>query len=152
MTVALHYIYNTPEDRIVWDVGHQSYPHKILTGRRDGMHSPKNATACPSRNAASEYDTFGVGHAGTSLVPPKAWPRASNARALNASSAVIGDGAMTAAAFEALNHAGECGTDMLVILNDNEMSISPNVGAIGLSHADVVRPPLLIGSRRRKRV
>ena len=134
LTVALHYVYNTPEDRIVWDVGHQSYPHKILTGRRDGMHSVRKrdgVSPFPKRSE-SEYDTFGVGHAGTSIGAAQGMAEGIKRSGTNRQViAVIGDGAMTAGqAFEALNHAGECGTNMLVILNDNEMSISPNVGAL----------------------
>ncbi len=134
LTVALHYVYNTPDDRLVWDVGHQSYPHKILTGRREEMHSVRKwggVTPFPKRSE-SEYDTFGVGHAGTSVgaaagMAIAAAHSGSDRRAV----AVIGDGALTCGmAFEALNHAGGLGTRMLVVLNDNEMSISPNVGAL----------------------
>jgi 1-deoxy-D-xylulose-5-phosphate synthase len=134
LTVALHYVYNTPDDRLVWDVGHQSYPHKILTGRREQMHSVRQwegVSPFPKRSE-SPYDTFGVGHAGTSI--GAAQGMAEGARRMGSQrqvAAIIGDGAMTSGmAFEALNHAGECETDMLVILNDNEMSISPNVGAL----------------------
>ncbi len=134
LTVALHYLFDTPEDRIVWDVGHQAYPHKILTGRRDAMHSVRKwggITPFPKR-AESEYDTFGVGHAGTSIGAAVgmaiAAKRSGSGRHIVA---VIGDGGLTCGmAFEALNHAGGMETDMLVILNDNEMSISPNVGAL----------------------
>ena len=134
LTVALHYVFNTPQDRLVWDVGHQSYPHKILTGRRDQIHSVRKSqgiTPFPKR-AESEYDTFGVGHAGTSIGGAQGMAEAiSRLGSDRKVVAVIGDGAITAGmAFEALNHAGEIGTDMLVILNDNEMSISPNVGAL----------------------
>ena len=134
LTVALHYIFNTPDDRLVWDVGHQSYPHKILTGRRDEIHTVRKwrgITPFPKR-AESEYDTFGVGHAGTSIGGAQGMAEAIKRLGLDRKVvAVIGDGAITAGmAFEALNHAGEIGTDMLVILNDNEMSISPNVGAL----------------------
>ncbi len=134
LTVALHYLYDTPDDRIVWDVGHQAYPHKILTGRRDAMHSVRKwggITPFPKR-AESEYDTFGVGHAGTSIGAAVgmaiAAKRTGSGRRIVA---VIGDGGLTCGmAFEALNHAGGIDADMLVILNDNEMSISPNVGAL----------------------
>ena len=134
LTVALHYVFNTPDDRLVWDVGHQSYPHKILTGRRDEIHTVRKwrgITPFPKR-AESEYDTFGVGHAGTSIGGAQGMAEAIKRLGLDRKVvAVIGDGAITAGmAFEALNHAGEIGTDMLVILNDNEMSISPNVGAL----------------------
>lgn len=134
LTVALHYLYDTPDDRIVWDVGHQAYPHKILTGRRDAMHSVRKwggITPFPKR-AESEYDTFGVGHAGTSIGAAVgmaiAAKRTGSGRRIVA---VIGDGGLTCGmAFEALNHAGGIDADVLVILNDNEMSISPNVGAL----------------------
>lgn len=134
LTVALHYVYNTPEDRLVWDVGHQTYPHKILTGRREAMASMrrhKGLSGFPKRSE-SEYDSFGVGHSSTSI---SAAAGMSIAAALKGEKrkavAIIGDGAMTAGmAFEALNHAGDIKADMLVVLNDNEMSISPNVGAL----------------------
>ena len=134
LTIALHYLYDTPHDRIVWDVGHQSYPHKILTGRRDRMHSVRKwggISPFPKR-AESPYDTFGVGHAGTSIGAAAgmaiAAQRAGNDRKVVA---VIGDGGLTCGmAFEAMNHAGGEGADMLVVFNDNEMSISPNVGAL----------------------
>ncbi|HSS64943.1 MAG TPA: 1-deoxy-D-xylulose-5-phosphate synthase, partial [Gammaproteobacteria bacterium] len=134
LTVALHYLYDTPDDRIIWDVGHQAYPHKILTGRRDAMHSVRKwggITPFPKR-AESEYDTFGVGHAGTSIGAAVgmavAAERTGSERRIVA---VIGDGGLTCGmAFEALNHAGGMDSDILVILNDNEMSISPNVGAL----------------------
>ena len=134
LTIALHYLYDTPHDRIVWDVGHQSYPHKILTGRRDQMHSVRQSggiSPFPKRSE-SPYDTFGVGHAGTSIGAAAgmaiAGQRTGSDRKVVA---VIGDGGLTCGmAFEALNHAGGAGTDMLVVFNDNEMSISPNVGAL----------------------
>ena len=134
LTISLHYVYNTPDDRLVWDVGHQSYPHKILTGRRDEIHTVRKwggITPFPKR-AESEYDTFGVGHAGTSIGGAQGMAEAISRLGVDRKVvAVIGDGAITAGmAFEALNHAGELGTDMLVVLNDNEMSISPNVGAM----------------------
>lgn len=134
LTVALHYVFNTPEDRLVWDVGHQAYPHKILTGRREQMGSirRKDGLAGFPKRAESEYDTFGVGHSSTSI--SAALGMAIAARMQNTgrkSIAVIGDGAMTAGmAFEALNHAGHLHADMLVILNDNDMSISRNVGGL----------------------
>ena len=134
LSVALHYLYDTPHDRIVWDVGHQSYPHKILTGRRDRMHTVRKwggISPFPKRGE-SPYDTFGVGHAGTSIgaaagMAIAARRTGSDRRVV----AVIGDGGLTCGmAFEALNHAGGAGADMLVVFNDNEMSISPNVGAL----------------------
>ncbi|AEF55739.1 1-deoxy-D-xylulose-5-phosphate synthase [Marinomonas posidonica] len=134
LTVALHYIYNTPEDRIVWDVGHQAYPHKILTGRREALlkiRQEDGISGFPKREE-SPFDNFGVGHSSTSI--GAALGMALAARQFNTgrkSVAVIGDGAMSAGmAFEALNHAGHVKADMLVILNDNEMSISKPVGAL----------------------
>jgi len=136
LTVALHALYDTPDDRIVWDVGHQTYPHKILTGRRDRIHTVKQADGVapfPKREE-SEYDTFGVGHSSTSISAALGMAIA-NARAGNDRKvvAVIGDGAMTAGmAYEALNHAGGMDPEpnLLVVLNDNRMSISENVGGI----------------------
>ncbi|MDA0823482.1 MAG: 1-deoxy-D-xylulose-5-phosphate synthase [Proteobacteria bacterium] len=142
LTVALHYLYNTPEDRIVWDVGHQAYPHKILTGRRDRMHTvrKKGGVAPFPKRDESDYDTFGVGHSSTSI--SAALGMALAARATGSSRravAVIGDGGLTAGmAFEALNHAGDTGADMLVVLNDNNMSISPNVGALSNRFAQLL--------------
>ena len=136
LTVALHYLYATPQDRIVWDVGHQCYPHKILTGRRDSIHTvkQKDGVAPFPKREESEYDTFGVGHSSTSISAALGMAIA-NARAGNDRRvvAVIGDGAMTAGmAYEALNHAGgmDPEPDLLVILNDNRMSISENVGGL----------------------
>jgi 1-deoxy-D-xylulose-5-phosphate synthase len=134
LTIALHYVYDTPRDRLVWDVGHQAYPHKVLTGRRERLHTIKQdggLAPFPSR-AESEYDTFGVGHSSTSISAALgmavAAERAGDDRRVVA---VIGDGAMTAGmAFEALNHAGSLPANLLVILNDNDMSISENVGAL----------------------
>ncbi|UBM25877.1 1-deoxy-D-xylulose-5-phosphate synthase [Pseudomonas sp. p1(2021b)] len=134
LTIALHYVFDTPDDRLVWDVGHQAYPHKILTGRRNRMLSlrQKDGIAAFPRRVESEYDTFGVGHSSTSI--SAALGMAIAARLQNdprKSIAVIGDGALTAGmAFEALNHAQEVDADMLVILNDNDMSISRNVGGL----------------------
>lgn len=142
LTVALHYLYQTPEDRIVWDVGHQAYPHKILTGRRDRMHTVRQlggVAPFPKRDE-SPYDTFGVGHSSTSIsaalgMAIAAKQSGSGRRAI----AVIGDGGMTAGmAFEALNHAGDTGANVLVILNDNNMSISPNVGALSNRFAQLI--------------
>jgi 1-deoxy-D-xylulose-5-phosphate synthase len=134
LTIALHYVFETPRDRIVWDVGHQAYPHKVLTGRREKLHTikqPGGLAPFPARSE-SEYDTFGVGHSSTSI--SAALGMAVGAERLGDDRrvvAVIGDGAMTAGmAFEALNHAGSLPTNLLVILNDNDMSISENVGAL----------------------
>lgn len=142
LTVALHYVFDTPHDRLVWDVGHQAYPHKVLTGRRDQLHTIKQKDGLapfPTRSE-SEYDTFGVGHSSTSI--SAALGMAIGAAAKNEDRrvvAVIGDGAMSAGmAFEALNHAGSLDVDMLVILNDNDMSISENVGAFSNYFARVL--------------
>jgi len=141
LTVALHYLYQTPDDRLVWDVGHQTYPHKILTGRRDAMlniRQQHGISGFPKRSE-SEFDTFGVGHSSTSI-------SAALGMALGAQmagrdrrvAAVIGDGAMTAGqAFEALNHAAHTKANMLVVLNDNNMSISHNVGGLATYFARI---------------
>ena len=135
LAVALHYVYDTPRDHLVWDVGHQSYPHKILTGRRGRMHTLRQfgGLAGFPKRSESEYDDFGVGHSSTSIGAALGMAAADRLIGRDTRSvAVIGDGAMTAGqAFEALNCAGDMAdTDLLVILNDNEMSISPNVGAL----------------------
>ena len=138
LTVALHYVFNTPYDRLVWDVGHQTYPHKILTGRRDRMHTLRQQGGVSGfpRREESEYDTFGVGHSSTSISAALGMARAAQLKGENRRAvAIIGDGAMTAGmAFEAMNNAGDphAGAlpDMLVVLNDNDMSISPPVGAL----------------------
>lgn len=134
LTIALHYVFNTPHDRLVWDVGHQTYPHKILTGRRDALHSirQKNGLSGFPRREESEYDTFGVGHSSTSISAALGMAAAAAEQDISREViAVIGDGAMSAGmAFEALNNGGELDADLLVILNDNEMSISSNVGGM----------------------
>lgn len=161
LTIALHYAYNTPNDRLVWDVGHQTYPHKILTGRREEMLTMRRAEGLSGfpKRSESDYDIFGVGHSSTSISaalgmaigsemhasqansnhPDDGSSSSENANADNSDTdslnrkhiAIIGDGAMTAGmAFEALNHGAHTGNDMLVILNDNNMSISPNVGGL----------------------
>lgn len=134
LTIALHYVFNTPEDRLVWDVGHQTYPHKILTGRRSAMASLRKAGGIAGfpRRHESEYDTFGVGHSSTSISAALGMAIAAQQQGLDRRAvAIIGDGAMTAGmAFEALNNAGAMDANLLVILNDNDMSISPNVGAL----------------------
>ena len=142
LTVALHYVYNTPFDRLIWDVGHQAYPHKILTGRRDRMPTIRQLDGLhpfPCREE-SEYDTLTVGHSSTSISAALGMAIAAKAEQKNRKVvAVIGDGAITAGmAFEALNHAGEVKPDMLVILNDNEMSISENVGALNRYFARIL--------------
>ena len=134
LTIALHYVFNTPEDRLVWDVGHQAYPHKILTGRRDEMLTMRQAgglAAFPNREE-SEYDQFGVGHSSTSISAILGMMIAARMQNQDRHNiAVIGDGAMTAGmAFEALNHAGHLDDNILVILNDNNMSISNNTGGL----------------------
>ena len=134
LTIALHYVFNTPDDRLVWDVGHQTYPHKILTGRREQMQSlrkPQGIAGFP-RRAESEYDTFGAGHSSTSISAALGMAVAAKSAGLERRAvAIIGDGAMTAGmAFEALNNAGDMDANVLVVLNDNDMSISNNVGAL----------------------
>ena len=134
LTVALHYVFNTPVDQLVWDVGHQAYPHKILTGRKDRMTTIRTlggVSAFPSREE-SEYDAFGVGHSSTSISAALGMAIASQLRGEDKKMvAIIGDGAITGGmAFEAMNHAGDVNANVLVILNDNDMSISPPVGAM----------------------
>ncbi len=134
LTVALHYVFDTPSDKLVWDVGHQAYPHKILTGRKDRMTSirAKNGlSAFPNRDE-SEYDAFGVGHSSTSISAALGMAIAANLKGDNRQMvAIIGDGSITGGmAFEAMNHAGSIDANLLVILNDNDMSISPPVGAM----------------------
>ena len=134
LTVALHYIYNTPYDQLVWDVGHQAYGHKILTGRRDNFHTNRkyNGLSGFPKRSESPYDTFGVGHSSTSISAALGMAIAAKYKREDRKSvAIIGDGALTAGiAFEAMNHAGVSDADMLIILNDNNMSIDPNVGAL----------------------
>src|SRR5580658_2093469 len=135
LTVALHYIFNTPYDQLVWDVGHQAYGHKILTGRRDNFKTNRKyngLSGFPKRDE-SEYDAFGVGHSSTSISAALGMAMASHYKGEKNRQhvAIIGDGAMTAGlAFEAMNHAGIANTNMLIILNDNDMGIDPNVGAL----------------------
>ena len=132
LTIALHYVYETPNDRLIWDVGHQTYPHKILTSRRARMNSirQKDGLSGFPKREESEYDTFGVGHSSTSISAAQGMAIGAKMAGIERKvAAIIGDGAMTAGmAFEALNHAAHTETDMLVVLNDNNMSISPNVG------------------------
>src|ERR1700691_1522168 len=146
LTIALHYVFNTPDDRLVWDVGHQAYPHKVLTGRRDQLYTIKQRDGLapfPTRSE-SPYDAFGVGHSSTSVsaalgMAIAAARQGTDRRAV----AIIGDGAMSAGiAFEALNHAGSLPVDLLVVLNDNDMSISENVGALSNYLARVIAGPL----------
>ncbi|MGB5254595.1 MAG: 1-deoxy-D-xylulose-5-phosphate synthase [Sedimenticolaceae bacterium] len=134
LTVALHHVFNTPHDRLLWDVGHQAYPHKILTGRRERLHTlrTKDGLSGFLKRDESEYDAFGAGHSSTSISAALGMAVAANAAGEEREHiAVIGDGALSAGmAFEALNHAGALDLDLLVILNDNDMSISPPVGAV----------------------
>jgi 1-deoxy-D-xylulose-5-phosphate synthase len=135
LTVALHYVFNTPKDQLIWDVGHQAYGHKILTGRRDTFHTNRvygGLSGFPKRSE-SEYDSFGVGHSSTSVSAALGMAVASKYLNQNDKQhiAVIGDGAMTGGiAFEGMNHAGVSDSNVLIILNDNCMSIDPNVGAL----------------------
>lgn len=145
LSVALHYVYNTPYDQLVWDVGHQAYGHKILTGRRDNFATNRKymgLSGFPKRSE-SEYDTFGVGHSSTSIGAALGMAIAAKYKKEDRKSvAVIGDGAMTAGmAFEAMNHAGVSDADMLIILNDNCMSIDPNVGALKEYLTDITISP-----------
>jgi 1-deoxy-D-xylulose-5-phosphate synthase len=134
LTIALHYVFNTPDDKLVWDVGHQTYPHKILTGRRELMSTlrQKDGLAGFPKRGESEFDAFGTGHSSTSISAALGMSLAARLTGQKYKSvAIIGDGAMTGGmAFEALNHAGDSDADLLVILNDNDMSISPNVGGL----------------------
>lgn len=146
LTVALHYVFNTPYDQLVWDVGHQAYGHKIITGRRDRFETNrkyKGLSGFPKRSE-SEYDTFGVGHSSTSISAALGMAMAAKYKGENSRKvvAVIGDGAMTAGmAFEAMNHAGVANTDMLIILNDNGIGIDPNVGALKEYLTDITISP-----------
>ena len=142
LTVALHYVFNTPDDRLVWDVGHQCYPHKILTGRRreiGRIRKLDGPAGFPVRDE-SPYDTFGVGHSSTSISAALGMALAAKHQGIERKTcAIIGDGGLTAGeAFEALNHAGDVRPDLLVILNDNEMSISENVGALNQTFARLI--------------
>ena len=142
LTIALHYVFNTPDDRLVWDVGHQAYPHKVLTGRREQLHTIKHKDGLapfPSRSE-NEYDTFGVGHSSTSISAALGMALAARQSGIQRRAvAIIGDGAITAGmAFEALNHAGSLDANLLVVLNDNDMSISENVGAFSNYFARVL--------------
>ncbi len=152
LTLAIHYVYDTPEDRLVWDVGHQSYPHKIITGRRDRMATLRRQgglAGFPKRDE-SPYDTFGVGHSSTSISAALGMALAAREQGLDRKVvAVIGDGAMTAGmAFEALNHAGDVDANLLVILNDNDMSISPNVGGMSKYLARLLAGKFYAGMRQ----
>jgi 1-deoxy-D-xylulose-5-phosphate synthase len=152
LTIALHYVFDTPEDRLVWDVGHQTYPHKILTGRRAGMAKLRmhgGLSGFPKR-CESAYDTFGVGHSSTSISAALGMALAAKQKGESRKAvAIIGDGAMSAGmAFEALNNAGVADANMLVILNDNDMSISPPVGALNKYLARLLSGGLYSAARR----
>ena len=152
LTIALHYVFNTPDDRLVWDVGHQSYPHKILTGRRSamaGLRKSGGIAGFPKRDE-SPYDTFGTGHSSTSISAALGMAVAAKRAGLERRAvAIIGDGAMTAGmAFEALNNAGDIDANLLVILNDNDMSISPNVGALNNYLAKLMSGRFYTAARR----
>ena len=152
LTVALHYIYNTPADRLVWDVGHQAYPHKIITGRKDRILTlrQKDGLSGFPKRSESEYDTSGVGHSSTSISAALGMALAAKLKGEERKHvAVIGDGAMTAGmAFEALNHVAHTGADMLVILNDNQMSISENVGGLSTYFSKIWASKLYNSIRR----
>ncbi|MCX8004467.1 MAG: 1-deoxy-D-xylulose-5-phosphate synthase, partial [Burkholderiaceae bacterium] len=145
LTIALHYVFDTPRDLLVWDIGHQCYPHKILTGRRDRIGTVRRRGGLSGflRREESAYDVFGAGHSSTSISAAAGMAAAlaragSDARVV----AIIGDGGLTAGlAFEALNHAGAMGADLLVVFNDNGMSISPNVGALSQTFRHAAVPP-----------
>src|SRR6476619_6405637 len=145
LTVALHYVFDTPYDQLVWDVGHQAYGHKILTGRRDNFSTNRkyNGLSGFPKRSESEYDTFGVGHSSTSISAALGMAMAAKFKGEDRKAvAVIGDGSLTAGiAFEAMNHAGVADTDLLIILNDNCMSIDPNVGALKEYLTDITLSP-----------
>ncbi len=153
LTVAIHYVFDTPKDLLVWDVGHQSYPHKIITGRKNKMRTirKKGGLAPFPKRSESEYDAFGVGHSATSISATVGMAVA-NKNKNKKVVAVIGDGALTGGmAFEALNHAGDIEADMLVILNDNEMSISPNVGGMSEYLTRLISSPGYVRLRKKGR-
>ncbi|NOY66853.1 MAG: 1-deoxy-D-xylulose-5-phosphate synthase [Gammaproteobacteria bacterium] len=149
LTIALHHVFNTPDDRLIWDVGHQTYPHKMLTGRRERMHTVRklHGLAGFPRREESEYDTFGVGHSSTSISAALGMAIANQHQENDRKAvAIIGDGAMTAGmAFEALNHAGDLDANLLVVLNDNKMSISKNVGGLSKYLARILSGKLYSG-------
>lgn len=152
LTIALHYVFNTPEDRLVWDVGHQTYAHKVLTGRREGMANLRmhgGVSGFPKR-CESEFDTFGVGHSSTSISAALGMAQAAKLKGEDRHTvAIIGDGAMSAGqAFEAMNNAGVADADMLVILNDNDMSISHPVGALNKYLARILSGNTFNAARR----
>ena len=153
LTIALHRVFNTPEDRLVWDIGHQAYPHKILTGRRQAMHSLRRQDGLSGflSRAESEYDSFGAGHSSTSISAALGMSVVAGMEGKDRKTvAIIGDGAMTAGmAYEALNNAGDADSDLLVILNDNKMSISRNRGAMHNHLARILSGKVYTGVRKR---
>ena len=152
LTTALHYVFNTPDDRLVWDIGHQAYPHKILTGRRDQLHTIRQAGGLSGflKRNESEYDTFGAGHSSTSISAALGMAVAAEQQGLDRDVvAIIGDGSLTAGmAFEALNNAGDMDANIIVILNDNDMSISNNVGALNNYLTRLMTGPAVSSVRR----
>ncbi len=155
LTVALHYLFNTPRDRIVWDVGHQAYPHKILSGRADQITTikQKQGLAPFPKRSESDYDTFGTGHSSTSVSAALGMAIVSAMQEKDRKCvAIIGDGSITAGmAFEALNHGGDLDNDLLVVLNENQMSISPNVGAMTKALGRLMSGPTVTGIRERSK-
>jgi 1-deoxy-D-xylulose-5-phosphate synthase len=155
LTVALHYLYDTPNDRIVWDVGHQAYPHKILSSRANRIETIKklDGLAPFPKRSESPYDTFGTGHSSTSISAALGMNIAAQSQGLDRRCvAVIGDGAMTAGmAYEALNHGGDLDSDLLVVLNENQMSISPNVGALTKMLGRLMSGPTVTNIRERSK-
>jgi 1-deoxy-D-xylulose-5-phosphate synthase len=153
LTIALHRVFNTPEDRLVWDIGHQAYPHKILTGRRQAMHSLRRQDGLSGflSRTESEYDSFGAGHSSTSISAALGMSVVAGMEGKDRKTvAIIGDGAMTAGmAYEALNNAGDADSDLLVILNDNKMSISHNRGAMHNHLARILSGKVYTGVRKR---
>jgi len=151
LTVALHYVYDTPNDQLVWDVGHQAYPHKILTGRKERMPTirTKNGVSAFPKRKESEYDAFGVGHSSTSISAALGMAVAAESKGSDSRMvAIIGDGSITGGmAFEAMNHAGVLDTNLLVILNDNDMAISPNVGAMNNYFTKIISSKLYTSVR-----
>src|SRR2546423_12341109 len=147
LTIALHYVFQTPTDQLVWDVGHQGYPHKLLTGRNDRMETlrQENGISGFLKRSESEYDTFGAGHAATAISAAlgMAAARDINGEADLKVVAILGDGALSSGlAYEGLNNAGHSDRDFVVVLNDNEMSIAPNVGAMSKYLTSIQRNPL----------
>src|SRR5881394_536123 len=151
LTVALHYVFNTPDDRLIWDVGHQAYPHKILTGRRDRIRTLRQEGGLSgfTRRAESEYDPFGAAHASTSVSAALGMAVARDlAGGDNHVIAVIGDGAMSAGmAYEAMNNAGALNSRLIVVLNDNDMSIAPPVGAMSAHLSRLISSRSFLGLR-----